>query len=321
MIPASPPALLTVVIPTFNRSTLLVRALESCLQQKEADFKIIVSDNASTDDTAEVVNGFLADDRVCYHRQSSNIGAIRNISNAVWNLVDTRYFVIVSDDDYFIDDYFLKNAIERMEKDPELVLLHAEIEFEDQTTGRVEYQPRQIPGLMEGRDFFLRLGTREYGYVYLLTAVARTDIARKIKFFGDDKILHGDSLAWLRISLLGKVAFIRKPSARYVLHLSNSIKSTSIDQWLADIPFIELAYKDAAASDLFSSGELSRWLKRQRRYYVGVVIALLRKEELPRFWEVLKILNQRHRALRDWNLVLKVLKSLMINLSSQALKD
>ena len=55
----------SVVIPTYNRSDLVTYAVESVLKQSFAELEVLVSDNGSTDDTAEVV-GRIADPRVRY---------------------------------------------------------------------------------------------------------------------------------------------------------------------------------------------------------------------------------------------------------------
>lgn len=57
----------TVVIPTYNRARLLSISLASALAQDYPDFQVIVLDNASSDDTEQVVRSF-ADSRVTYSR-------------------------------------------------------------------------------------------------------------------------------------------------------------------------------------------------------------------------------------------------------------
>ena len=70
---------LTVGIPTYNRSGLLREAIESVLAQTFTDFRLIVSDNASDDDTPEVVRSF-DDERIDYLRTERNIGPIGNFT-------------------------------------------------------------------------------------------------------------------------------------------------------------------------------------------------------------------------------------------------
>ncbi len=89
--------LVSVCIPTFNRRGYLTEAVESVLAQSFGDFELVISDNASTDDTAEAVLSF-GDPRIRYFRNDRNIGAPANWLNAVANAVG-RYCAIIGDDD------------------------------------------------------------------------------------------------------------------------------------------------------------------------------------------------------------------------------
>lgn len=106
----------TVVIPTFNRSKLLRRALESVLQERRIKIVAHVFDNASEDDTEAVVRDMiLADDRIVYHRNECNIGLVKNFERALAS-VRTTYFVPLGDDDYLVEN-FLFDAFEIAERD------------------------------------------------------------------------------------------------------------------------------------------------------------------------------------------------------------
>ena len=61
--------MISVVIPTFNRSRLVVRALESALAQTYGNFEVIVVDDGSTDDTAATLKSFRG--RIRYHYQEN----------------------------------------------------------------------------------------------------------------------------------------------------------------------------------------------------------------------------------------------------------
>jgi len=70
--PPAPPAV-SVIVPTYNRAGRLVRAIDSVLAQTFEDFELLIVDDASTDDTAEVVGGY-GDRRVRFLPAAVNRG-------------------------------------------------------------------------------------------------------------------------------------------------------------------------------------------------------------------------------------------------------
>lgn len=94
--PANAP-LVTIAIPTFNRATLLRGCIELALAQSYEHIEVLVSDNASSDDTGTVLGEF-SDHRLRALRQETNIGLLPN-----WNTclaaAKGEYIIFVSDDD------------------------------------------------------------------------------------------------------------------------------------------------------------------------------------------------------------------------------
>jgi glycosyltransferase involved in cell wall biosynthesis len=105
----------SVVIPTYNRSWGLRRAMESVLWQTFADFELIVVDDASADDTPVVAWSF-DDDRVRYHRQAANVGVARNWGTGL-SLAQGELIAILMDDDRY-EATFLAHCIEALERRP-----------------------------------------------------------------------------------------------------------------------------------------------------------------------------------------------------------
>jgi len=68
---------ISVCIPTYNRAGYLREALDSILRQTLQDFEIVVCDDASTDDTRQLVAS-IGDDRLRYFRQPRNVGIAEN---------------------------------------------------------------------------------------------------------------------------------------------------------------------------------------------------------------------------------------------------
>jgi Glycosyl transferase family 2 len=101
----------TIGIPTYNRAGFVRHAIESALDQSWPDVEVLVSDNASTDGTAEVVRSF--GDRVRYHRNPENIGNWPNFARLT-ELACGDYFIWLQDDDLVHRD-FTRRAVEGME--------------------------------------------------------------------------------------------------------------------------------------------------------------------------------------------------------------
>lgn len=97
--------LLSISIPTWNRAGLLNEALE-CLESQIGEYKddieIIISDNASTDETPQVINSFIERNpkfKIISCRQKVNTGYFGNFKN-VRELSTGKYLWILSDDDH-----------------------------------------------------------------------------------------------------------------------------------------------------------------------------------------------------------------------------
>src|ERR1700677_685622 len=108
---ATPPApLITTIIPTYRRPHMLRRAIRSVLDQTYPHFKICVYDNASSDETADVVNAMASrDPRIHYYCHSENIGAQENFIFGL-SRVDTPLFNLLSDDDFLLPEFFFLAA-------------------------------------------------------------------------------------------------------------------------------------------------------------------------------------------------------------------
>ena len=107
--------LLTITIPTWNRASFLEQnlsqiALGACHSWNSIE--LIVSDNASSDSTREVVDRAISRGiPLKYIRNSENIGSDANIAQC-FNLATGRYVLILGDDDFFIDgaiDFLIKH--------------------------------------------------------------------------------------------------------------------------------------------------------------------------------------------------------------------
>src|SRR5487761_1531684 len=111
---AGAPPLVSVLVPTFNRHDYLRATIVGALRQTFADFEIVVVDNASAVDPAEVVAGF-GDPRLRYFRNASNLGVTGNVL-AASERARGKYVAILGDDDVWHPE-FLATLVPPLEAD------------------------------------------------------------------------------------------------------------------------------------------------------------------------------------------------------------
>lgn len=116
---------LSICIPTFNRAAFIREALESIVVQATSECEIVVSDNASTDHTGEVVAEYARRfDRIRYTRQKENVGFDRNCDWAV-ECAHGEYCWLFSDDDV-MKPGAISTVIEALRCNHGLVLVNGE---------------------------------------------------------------------------------------------------------------------------------------------------------------------------------------------------
>jgi glycosyltransferase involved in cell wall biosynthesis len=124
-------------LPVYNGGRYLAQALRSLTEQSYEDFELIISDNASTDDSQEICRHFAdRDRRIRYDRLDANCGAANNF-NRVFELSRSQYFRWAAHDDLCGPDY-LRRCVETLDADPGVVLVHSH-------TGVINEQGERIP--------------------------------------------------------------------------------------------------------------------------------------------------------------------------------
>jgi len=190
--------MVSVVISTFNRRTLLDEAVASVVSQCYEDWEILVVDDASSDDTWEWVSG-LGDDRIRRFRQAVNRerSAARN-----WGLTEARGELILFLDD---DDRLVPGALREL-----VDLLAAYPEAVAAVGGRIKFRDGiyrvKIPHTpwRTCREIWPEL-TAAWGSVSGQN-LYRTSVVREVGGYPENIVIVEDRKMWLDVAMLGPVA-------------------------------------------------------------------------------------------------------------------
>lgn len=114
--------LVTIYMPTHNRSELLSRAIDSVRAQTYSNFELIIVDDCSTDDTEAVVRSYQdKDTRIKYIKNSKNLGACASRNKAI-RAAQGEFITGLDDDDYFLPNR-ISEFVSNWKSKPEQVIL------------------------------------------------------------------------------------------------------------------------------------------------------------------------------------------------------
>ena len=134
-------------MPVWNGEKFVSEAIESILRQTYGDFELVISDNASTDATAEICRGYARQDtRIRYSRQTKNIGAGPN-HHEVFRLSAGRYFKWAGHDDFLAPE-FIDECVRVLDADEAVAVCCPATVLIDEDGSPLKYSP-QLDGMVD----------------------------------------------------------------------------------------------------------------------------------------------------------------------------
>lgn len=116
----------TIGVPVYNGASTLRRALECLRNQTYQDIKVIISDNASTDESARIAQEFVdADARFTLIQQKTNIGAMPNFFYLL-QIAQSEFFMWRADDDWS-DNNYVEELVTLLACQPDAILATSEV--------------------------------------------------------------------------------------------------------------------------------------------------------------------------------------------------
>jgi glycosyltransferase involved in cell wall biosynthesis len=211
-------------LPVFNGENYLEEAIRSLVGQTFKDFELIISDNASTDRTADICRKYAAADRrISYTRQETNIGGGQN-ANFTISRATGEFFKLASHDDVCAPA-FLELCIAALDADPEAVIAFPQSVDIDAEGHRLERRhispiPRsERASSPDRRRRFRNLIRTDYGNEEIF-GVIRMDILRRTNLFGNYTDCDRTLLALL--GLHGKIVEVPEELFYHRIHPHSS---------------------------------------------------------------------------------------------------
>jgi len=218
--------LVSVVVPSYNHARFLRERLDSILAQTFTDFEVIVLDDASTDNSAEIIGEYANDARIRYLINEKNSGSVFvQWINGV-GMAKGKYVWIAESDDVAHPD-FLRELVPKLEQDGTLAIAQcASIIIDENGKSKGSTIP-WTEDLAPGRWAADHVNDgnaecRSYMVVRSTVPNASAVLFRKAMFEEVDKKiplrLCGDRLFWSRLLTMGGISYCAKPFNSFRKH-------------------------------------------------------------------------------------------------------
>jgi glycosyltransferase involved in cell wall biosynthesis len=228
------PPTVSVVIPNFNHGPFLVQRIESVLQQTFADIEVIILDDASTDNSEEVIARYLSNARVTYYRNARNSGS----PFIQWNRgVELAHgdLVWIAESDDFAAPELLATLVAMLQSNPTVGLAYCQ-SWRVDSNGTIQGSLGETKeALLEKRwqRSFINAGRDECARLVWQNSIPnasavvfRRDLFLRAGGAPTDMRLAGDWLTWARMLMICDIAFT-PACLNFFRHHSATARATS----------------------------------------------------------------------------------------------
>lgn len=249
------PLLVSIQCITYNHESYIRHCLDGFVMQKtNFRFEVIVHDDASTDNTVEIIRQYVEKYpdiiKPIYEKENqySKIG-FDGIFRIMNEHSKGKYIAICEGDDCWTDPYKLQKQVDFLESHPDYILSHSDIDHEFVGTGKIIHSLhkhyRNYNQLNKSWDKYKMVELILAGKysVQTLSVCARKDDIIEIQ--NDQEIINaklkmGDTPLWIELSQRGKFHYLKESTATYHIIAESATHSSNFSNVIC---FYESCFK------------------------------------------------------------------------------
>lgn len=195
--------LVSIIMPSYNTAKFISETIESVLAQTYTDWELIIVDDCSTDNTGEVVESFLPDNRIKYIKNEKNSGAAVSRNRALCE-AKGKWIAFLDSDDVWLPEK-LEKQIAFMEKN----------DYHFSYTNYIEIDEFSIPNgrVITGPKKVTRHGMYNYCWMGCLTVMYDAETIGLIQIADIKK--NNDYAMWLKVCKKSDCYLLDETLAKY----------------------------------------------------------------------------------------------------------
>lgn len=269
----------SVFMPVYNHAHILRDSLDSVLTQDYPNFELMLADDASTDNSAEIIKEYAAryPDKIRYYINRENLGITANC-NKLMELCDGDYIAFTASDDLFLPGKLTKQAA-FMQEHPYCVVSYTNAEIFGEGLKPADYYgrfPKRKPYNVRNGDVTQFIKNRNF--LAGCTIMARRKYLPK-GYYNTEIPVMSDWLFFAETAAYGDVLYIDEVLSRYRRHVQNATRR------YAEIHDFEKTYDIMEAKFPAYRKEL---LAGRARLYLSYCAYYLAKGQFEESWAMAK---------------------------------
>ena len=264
-----------ILLATYNGEKYIREQIDSILNQTYKEFRLLISDDGSTDGTRDILNEYKAkDDRIEIFMQEENLGVVKNFEFLL-KKVEAKYYMFSDQDDIWKDEK-IEKSLNKIEEGFDLVYSDLEVVDENlNVTYNSYWKLKGIYNKIKKYNNFESLYLNNF--VTGCTIISRKDLIKDVLPLPNTSkyVLH-DYWISLIISQNGKISYVEEPLIKYRQHKNNKVGSKKKSDELKSIDeirklFIEVKKEHFKVfienEDKFKSEDVKKLNKKALEYY------------------------------------------------------
>ena len=195
--------LVSIIMPSYNTGRFIKETIESVLAQSYSAWELIIVDDCSTDDTDDVVNQYLVDERIRYIKNDTNCGAAVSRNRALRE-AKGKWIAFLDSDDLWETDKLQKQILFMKNNGYHFSYTnYVEIDEESKVNGKTVTGPKRIS----------KHGMYNYCWMGCLTVMYDADAVGLIQIADIKK--NNDYAMWLKVCKKANCYLLDETLARY----------------------------------------------------------------------------------------------------------
>lgn len=293
-----------ILLATYNGEKYLRQQLDSLLNQTYSNFRLIISDDMSTDSTVRILEEYVQkDNRIIVYTHEENLGVVANFEFLL-KKVESKCYMFSDQDDIWYEDK-LEKTMKKLE-DTNAALVFTDLEVVDDELNTICNSYWELKGLKEKIEKYNGFNALYLNnYITGCTILAKSETIEKILPLPKNSkyILHDYWLA-LITSQTEKIDFLKEPTIKYRQHKNNNIGSEKKSEKLKGLKEIRELFINVKKEhfsvfiqneDKFISEDIKQLNKSALKYYENLEkVKFINFKSWKLFFKLYKYENKKY---------------------------